>query len=242
MTGKNRLSIIFRLKGKWYYTSMRSAKKFLDLEWVFKKIRKEYHFGKLSRKELAPNPWDQFADWFSQAISHKDPNINIMTLATSAKNVVTTRCVLLKGFDQRGLLFYSNTGSRKVKQLEINPRASLCFYWPTMERQVNIRGRVKKILREETENYFHSRPREAQIAAWCSRQSRVLKSRAELDLRFDPMRKKFEGCQIPPPPYWAGFRLKPEEFEFWQGRANRLNDRFRCRPAKDAWRTQRLEP
>ncbi len=221
---------------------MQSTKKFRDLETVFKKIRKEYHFGKLSRKELAPSPWDQFEDWFSQAVSHKDPNANIMVLATSAKNFVSTRCVLLKGFNKSGLLFYSNTGSRKVKQLEINPRASLCFYWPAMERQVNIRGPVKKISREEAEIYFYSRPRKAQIAAWCSRQSGILKNREELDQRFDQMRKRFKGREIPLPPYWAGFRLKPEEFEFWQGRANRLNDRFRYRTIKGGWLMERLEP
>ncbi len=221
---------------------MRSAKKISDLEIVFKKIRKEYHFRKLSRKDLPPNPWNQFPRWFGQAVSHKDPNVNIMMLATSAKNVVTTRCVLLKGFDERGLLFHSNMGSKKIKQIEINPRASLCFYWPTMERQINVCGRVKKISREEAEKYFHSRPREARIAAWCSKQSGVLQNREELDQRFDQTKKKFEGRSIPCPPYWAGFRLLPEEFEFWQGRANRLNDRFRYRLARGVWRIERFEP
>lgn len=221
---------------------MHSGKNFEDLKTAFRKIRKEYHFGKLCREDLARNPWDQFADWFSQAVTRKDPNANIMVLATSANNLVTTRCVLLKGFDHRGLIFHSNTESRKVEQLQKNPKASVCFYWPTMERQVNILGRVKKISREGAEKYFHSRPREAQIAAWCSRQSRVLKNRGELDRRFEQMNKNFEGHEIPLPPYWAGFCLKPQAFEFWQGRASRLNDRFRYRPTKRAWVIERLEP
>lgn len=221
---------------------MRQPEKYRDLEKLIGQIRKEYHFGKLERENLTPDPFDQFAHWFMDAVKHCDAKANVMVLSTSEKDRVTSRSVLLKGFDERGLLFYTQKQSRKARALRANPHASVCFYWTELERQVTIHGLVREIPRAEAEVYFRSRPREAQIASWCSRQSNVIESREELDRRFREVEKKYDGREIPFNPEWGGFRLEPEEFEFWQGRLNRLNDRFRYRYHDKAWLIERLEP
>ena len=221
---------------------MKDLKKFADIEKQIKKIRKECHFGTLLRKDLAPSPWDQFARWFSDAVKRSDYKANVMMLATSAKGSVSARSVLLKDFDKRGLLFHTHLNSLKARQIKENPRACAVFYWPETERQVIVTGRVIQIPAKETKLYFQSRPRESQIAAWCSLQNRVLKNREELDARFEQWSEKFKGKDIPFPSHWAGFRLKPAEFEFWQGRANRLNDRFRYRSSGKSWKIGRIEP
>jgi pyridoxamine 5'-phosphate oxidase len=217
--------------------------KYRNLDKYIEKIRKEYHFGKLERKDLTRNPFDQLEHWLLQAIKRKDPKANVMVLATSsAKGKVSSRSVLLKGISEKGLLFYTHKNSLKARQLDENPQASVCFYWGGMERQVTVMGRVMKIPQKEAELYFRSRPREAQIAAWCTEQSRVIRSREELDRRFEAMKRKFAGREIPISPYWTGYCLKPGEFEFWQGRANRMNDRFRYRPKSGRWLIERLQP
>lgn len=221
---------------------MKNAGKLRDLDKILSRLGKEYRFGGLSRKDLSSNPFDQFARWFLEAVKHKDPKANVMVLATAGRNRVSTRSVLLKGFDDRGFLFYTNTKSRKARELSRNSRASICFYWAELERQVTAIGRAEKIPRGEARIYFRSRPREAQIAAWCTRQSRVIRNRDELERRFLAIKKKYEGRAIPFNPEWAGYRLKPEEFEFWQGRANRLNDRFRYRSKDGTWLIERLQP
>ena len=216
--------------------------KYADLGKILGGIRKEYHFGKLEREDLAPDPLDQFVRWLEEAIRRKDPKANVMVLATTRGKKVSARCVLLKGIKEKGLLFYTHTQSLKAKQLEKNPLASACFYWAEMERQVTISGRVTKVSRKEAEIYFHSRPRETQIAAWCTEQSQVIGSREELDRRFLKIKKKYVGREIPVSPSWCGFCLGPEEFEFWQGRENRLNDRFRYRRGAGRWQIERLQP
>lgn len=216
--------------------------RFPDIEKQIRKIRKEYRFGTLLRKDLAADPWDQFARWFLDAVKKSDNNANVMTLATSAKNVTSARCVLLKGFDERGLLFHTNLNSVKAEQILENPQGAAVFYWPALERQVIATGRIHQIPVKEAKLYFKSRPRESQIAAWCSLQSRVLKNREELDSRFQQWSEKFKGKEVPFPAHWGGFRLKPVEFEFWQGRANRLNDRLRYRQAGKSWLIERIEP
>ena len=219
-----------------------NSKKYRDLEKMIATIRKEYHFGKLDRGDLSANPFEQFARWFTEAVKHRDKKANVMVLATAGEKTISTRSVLLKGFNEKGFIFYSNIKSRKVRELKENPRASVCFYWAELEKQVTVSGRVKEMGLKETEIYFRSRPREAQIATWCTEQNRVLQTRKELDLRFERMRKKFEGREIPLNLHWKGFRLEPQEFEFWQGRANRLNDRFRYRRRARGWLIERLEP
>jgi len=209
---------------------------------IISPLRKEYHFGKLDRQDLAGNPFKQFARWFNEAVKAGDERADVMILATAGKNTVSTRSVLLKGFDKRGFLFYSNTQSRKARELRENPRASVCFYWAALERQATLSGEVRKVPQKEARIYFRSRPRDAQIASWCTEQSRVIQGREELDRRFREMKKKFAGRPVPFNPRWGGFRLQPREFEFWQGRANRLNDRFRYRLQSGRWLIERLQP
>ncbi len=222
---------------------MKPFGKYSDIEKKMGRIRKEYHFGKLDRQDLLRDPFDQFAGWLKEAVErHKDPKANVMILATAAKGKVSNRCVLLKGLTPQGLIFYTHTLSLKSRQLKENPAASACFYWPEMERQVTVAGRVKRIPAREAEIYFCSRPREAQIGAWCTKQSQSIENRQELERRFLELSKKYEGKEIPVSPYWAGFCLQPREFEFWQGRANRLNDRFRYRLKAGRWIIERLQP
>ena len=222
---------------------MKHLQKVSDIEKMMGMIRKEYHAGKLDRQDLLPDPFEQFARWLREAVKrHNDPKANVMVLATAAKGKVSSRCVLLKGLTQQGLLFYTHTLSLKARQLKANPEASVCFYWPKTERQVTVVGRVKRIPGRAAEIYFRSRPREAQICAWCTEQSKVIKSREALERRFRELSKKYEGREIPVSPNWAGFCLQPVEFEFWQGRANRLNDRFRYRLKTGRWTIERLQP
>lgn len=216
--------------------------KFQDLEKMLGDLRKDYRFGELCFEDLSPDPFDQFSRWLLEAIREKDAKADVMVLGTSADNRVSTRCVLLKGFSEKGLVFYTNTRSRKARQIARNPKASACFYWASLERQVTVMGPVKTVSRKEAEIYFQTRPPNAQIAAWCSEQSKVLKSREELERRFEEMKKKFEGIPVPFPEFWSGFRIQPNEFEFWQGRANRLNDRFRYQQTATGWRIERLSP
>lgn len=217
--------------------------KYGGIEKMMAGIRKEYHFGKLERTDLAHNPFDQFTRWLREALlRHRDARANVMVLATAGKGKVSARCVLLKGLSKQGLTFYTHTKSLKARQLKENPRACACFYWPEMERQVTVTGLVRQVPRKEAEIYFHSRPREAQIAAWCTEQSKGIESRAELDRRFRNFTQKYEGREIPLSPHWAGFCLRPREFEFWQGRANRLNDRFHYGLKNGRWTVRRLQP
>lgn len=173
----------------------------------------------------------------------KPTEVNAMTLATvDDHGRPFSRIVLLKGYDERGFIFYTNYESRKGRQLKHDPRASLTFYWSEQERQVCVVGEVSKISREETEVYFRSRPRGSQIGAWASNQSQPVKDRAELEECWRAIEKQYPG-DIPPPPHWGGYVLKPAAIEFWQGRPNRLHDRFRyTRQADGSWKIERLAP
>ena len=167
-----------------------------------------------------------------------------MSLATAGSDAKpSVRIVLLKGFDQDGFVFFTNYESEKGKQLEANAYAALAFYWIELDRQVRINGKAEKTSREESQTYFHSRPVGSQLSAWASRQSEVLDGRRVLDARMAEMTERFGGKPIPLPPHWGGYRLKPEVMEFWQGRPNRLHDRFRyTRQTEDSWRIDRLAP
>lgn len=166
-----------------------------------------------------------------------------MTLATATKDALpATRVVLLKSFDDRGFVFYTNYQSRKGKELDENPRACLLFYWSTVWRQVRIEGVVEKVSAEESEVYFHTRPLGSRIGAWASNQSDVVESRESLDVRFAEFQKRF-GEAVPRPPHWGGYRVKPDTIEFWQGQENRLHDRLSYRLQADGtWQIERLGP
>ena len=203
------------------------------------------HAGKgLRRRDLDPNPIRQFANWFTAAIEASIRDVNAMSLATAGRDArPSVRIVLLKSFDQDGFVFFTNYESAKGKQLDANPYAALGFYWIELDRQIRISGKVEKTSREESQAYFHSRPVGSQLGAWASRQSEIVDARRVLDARMAEMTERFRKKRIPLPPRWGGYRLKPDIMEFWQGRPNRLHDRFRyARRANESWQIDRLAP
>ena len=207
-------------------------------------MRKDYSLAGLLEKDLAKNPFRQFEQWFQEAEAAKIAEPNAMTLATAGRDGrPSARTVLLKGCDGRGFVFYTNYESRKGRELDANPRATLLFPWVAMERQIIIEGAVSRVSREVAEAYFHSRPRGSQLAAWASPQSTAVAGRAVLEESYRVVDKKYEGRTVPLPPNWGGFRLAPETVEFWQGRRSRLHDRLRYRrePGGD-WVVERLAP
>jgi pyridoxamine 5'-phosphate oxidase len=226
-------------------------------------IRRDYSTGELRRADLEADPMAQFNSWFATAsaggrwrkigialfklwhavLGHSPADVNAMVLATVDKSGrPSARNVLLKGVDARGFVFFTNYDSRKGLELAENPNAALTFYWPDLERQVCVAGLVQKIPREESEAYFKSRPRGSRLATWASNQRDVVADRAALDAKWNEMAEKFAG-DVPLPPNWGGYVLKPERIEFWQGRPSRLHDRF-CytRQPDDSWKLERLSP
>lgn len=205
-------------------------------------IRREYTFGGLRRKDLDPDPIRQFNNWFQQAVSAEVPELNAMSLATvDAQGQPSCRTVLLKALDQRGFSFYTNYLSRKARELEGNPKAALTIFWSALERQVCVRGACRKLGREESEAYFKSRPLGSRHSAWVSMQSQVVEGRDWLEKRLVEVVGQY-GDNVPCPDYWGGFVLEAKEIEFWQGRANRLHDRFLYSRAGGGWKLERLSP
>jgi pyridoxamine 5'-phosphate oxidase len=198
----------------------------------------------LIESNVDPNPFKQFQIWFEQAEAAGSKLPNAMTLATATREgVPSARMVLLKGFDERGFVFFTNYESQKGIELQENPIASVNFYWSVLDRQVRITGHTTKTSREESEEYFHTRPVDSQLGAWASRQSQVIGCREALEERMRQLMSEYDGKQIPLPPYWGGFRLSPISIEFWQNRASRLHDRLRyTRQDNDNWLIERLSP
>jgi pyridoxamine 5'-phosphate oxidase len=198
----------------------------------------------LRRADLDADPLAQFARWFTDAQATEHKFANAMTLATATRDgVPSARVVLLKGFDAEGFVFFTNYDSQKGKELDSNPVAALVFYWEKLDRQIRITGRVSRVSREESETYFRTRPLDSRLGAWASKQSSVIPSREALEAAMQQYVEQYTDGEVPLPPYWGGYRLAPDEIEFWQNRLGRLHDRFRYRRQNDdSWIIERLSP
>ncbi len=207
-------------------------------------LRRQYASRSLDRPDLQADPFAQFDLWMREAIETEILEPNAMALATVSSNgAPTVRTVLLKGFDERGLVFYTNYASAKARDLAANSQVACLFQWLPLERQVSVTGRAEKISTAESLKYFLSRPHESQIGAWASRQSQIITTRALLEEKFAEMKNKFRAGEVPLPEFWGGYRVLPHTFEFWQGRPNRLHDRFVYRQTtSDSWHIERLMP
>jgi pyridoxamine 5'-phosphate oxidase len=207
-------------------------------------LREEYTRGGLSEEEASDDPITQFERWFEAAREADPEHANAMTLATASPEdgQPSARIVLLKDYDERGFVFYTNYRSRKARELTANTQAALVFWWAELERQVRVEGAVERIADAESDAYFARRPRESQIGAWASPQSKSIGTRAELERKRAAIRTKYEGRDVPRPPHWGGFRVRPEAVEFWQGRSGRLHDRLRYHRFEGAWHLNRLAP
>jgi len=206
--------------------------------------RSEYTRGELTREGLKPSPFDQFALWFQQAMDAGIVEPNAMSLATAGADLrPLARTVLLKSYDERGFVFFTHLESRKARQIADNPSVSLLFPWLALERQVIICGPAEKISTAETLSYFITRPRGSQVGAWVSAQSSVITTRSLLEQKWEEMKRKFGEGEVPLPSFWGGYRVAPRDIEFWQGRPNRLHDRFLyTRQPGASWRIARLAP
>ena len=204
-------------------------------------LRKEYLKSGIVKDDLKSNPIEQFSLWFDQAIEANIIEPSAMSLATS-DDYIGIRTVLLKFFDDKGFVFFTNYESKKSKQLQNNPQAALLFPWLALERQVKIIGSVEKITKLESLKYFSSRPKDSQIGAWSSKQSSKISSRAILVDQFAAMKKKFANGEIPLPEFWGGYRVVPQSIEFWQGRESRLHDRLIYECKDNGWDISRLSP
>jgi pyridoxamine 5'-phosphate oxidase len=190
-------------------------------------LRRDYTLGGLDERDLAPEPVAQFRAWMEQALAADLLDPTAMTLATvDPQGRPSARTVLLKGYDQRGFVFFTNYGSRKARDLAANPHAALAFHWPALDRQVRIEGQVEQTSRAETAAYFATRPAASRIGAWASRQSQPVAGRADLERAYAAAAERFAGGDIPAPDFWGGYRLRHTRVEFWQGRRNRLHDRL----------------
>ena len=206
------------------------------------KLRIELRKRGLSRSNLDDDPVKQFSLWFTEAIDSGIVEPSAMILATTDESEIGIRTVLLKYFDDKGFVFYTNYKSKKSRQIETRPEAALLFSWLTLERQIKIVGSVEKVSSLESIKYFASRPKDSQIGAWASKQSTTISSRDILQSQFESMKQKFSSGEVPLPDFWGGYRVIPRTIEFWQGRESRLHDRFVYQRSEDGWTISRLSP
>lgn len=206
-------------------------------------IRKDYSREELSKARVAADPFTQFGLWMDEAIAAKVPEPTAMTLSTAgADHRPSSRVVLLKGFDDSGFVFFTNYKSRKGRAITENPFAAVNFFWPELERQINISGSVTKVSDAESDEYFASRPFTSRVGAWASHQSETIDSRMIIMTRAAKLLVKYAGGSVPRPPHWGGYRIAPDRIEFWQGRQSRLHDRICYERSGDSWEIFRLSP
>lgn len=218
--------------------------RFAETDVSVEEIREGYIYGRLSERELDPDPYKQFEHWFQEALNAGVDLPDAMTLATVDPDCrPSARIVGLRGFDRGGLAFYTNYGSQKAREMDANPQVAVVFHWAEQGRQVRVAGQVSRMTVAESADYFHTRDRESQLAAWSSEQSRPIENRQVLDERLREHTNRFQGSAIPLPTDWGGYRIVPDCFEFWQGREFRLHDRFRYSLQSDgSWLVERLSP
>ncbi len=205
-------------------------------------LRKDYKLASLDEGDVAPSPLAQFDKWFKEALNAELPEPNAMTLATcDAQARPSARIVLIKGYDERGFVYFTNYESHKAQDLAANNRAALLFFWPELERQIRIQGRVEKISAADSDDYYRSRPLASRIGAWASPQSQVIPSRTTLEARVAAFEAEY-GENPPRPSHWGGYRVVPQVMEFWQGRRSRLHDRIQYRLNNAVWKIERLAP
>ncbi len=208
-----------------------------------KQLKQEYSDKGIDRNGMEPNPVVQFALWFAQAVDSGIAEPNGFSLCTvCASGRPAQRTVLMKSYDDSGFVFYTNHDSRKGRQMAENHRVSMLFPWYELHRQIHIEGEVSRLSEDESREYFRSRPRASQTGAWASHQSEPIAARWRLKEKFQRMERKFQGQAIPLPPFWGGYRIKPDRFEFWQGRSHRLHDRIVYRMERGQWNIMRLSP
>ncbi|MGQ8336535.1 pyridoxamine 5'-phosphate oxidase [Sunxiuqinia sp. A32] len=209
---------------------------------MLRDIRNNYHKFELKEDSLTNNPIDFFRNWMDDAIRYEVKEPTAMILATSTSGQPDARVVLLKEVRDGGFVFYTNYMGQKGLQLSVNPKVALTFFWIELERQVRIKGEVQKIGEQESTDYFATRPRDSQLGAWASKQSKEIESREGLEQQYEEFERRFEGEQIRRPDHWGGYLVVPYEIEFWQGRPNRLHDRIRYKLHKGNWNYARLQP
>ncbi|MEP6945827.1 MAG: pyridoxamine 5'-phosphate oxidase [Acidobacteriota bacterium] len=206
-------------------------------------LRKDYSKSELNETSVSADPFEQFSKWMEDTLRSEIPEPTAMVLATvSSDGRPSSRVVLLKGFDDEGFVFYTNYKSRKGRELAGNPNAAIHFFWPDLERQINISGSAKRVSPEESDNYFQSRPYASRVGAWASKQSEPIDSRMVLIKRVARLVVKYASGNVPRPPHWGGFRIVPDRFEFWQGRESRLHDRICYELDNGGWHISRLSP
>lgn len=206
-------------------------------------LRRDYRSQPLHRADLDADPFVQFDRWFQAATRAQALDPNAMSIATvAADGQPSSRTVLLKYYDRHGFVFYTNLGSRKAREIDANPKVALLFFWPEIHRQVKIRGSAERVAAAESLAYFARRPRESQLGAWVSEQSRPISSRALLEQKFAEMKQKFAAGEVPLPSFWGGYRVEPSVIEFWQGQESRLHDRFTYTRMAQGWAIERLAP
>lgn len=217
-------------------------KNYRDLDKRIAGLRKDYSFGTLTEHECAKNPHSQFVRWFEQALKARVNAVNAAAVSTCGRRKPSVRIVLVKGFDAKEFVFYTSYESRKARDIQENPRAEMLFYWAEAERQVRISGKITKISSARSDAYFAGRPRNAQIGAWASHQSFPVTNRQALEKLIQKFKKKFKDKPISRPKSWGGYALVPDAYEFWQGRASRLNDRILYEKSGKRWKRRRLQP